>query len=79
MSKLEEINLPFRQQELAKNRYSYNNEYNPGSKDVKSDGDNYGKDTNNGDTGSLDDIKARKTLLAKNKFSYNKEYNQGTA
>jgi hypothetical protein len=76
MSRLEDISLPFRKIEIARNEFDYNDEYTTGNPDELSP---IGKDTNNGETGSAVDIATRKNLVTKNKFNYNNEYNQGTA
>jgi len=79
MSRLEEVNAPLRNKELAKNPYSSNVPYSAGHPDALSTGDEQGKGENNGSIGSSTDIKTRETLLAKNKFTPNKEYNDSTA
>jgi len=79
MSRLEDISVPFRKTEIAKNTYDNNDQYNSGNPNALSDGDEKGKGKMNGDVGSATDIKVRNTQLAKNRFSKNKEYNAGTA
>jgi hypothetical protein len=79
MSRLEGISKPYRDQELAKNRYSLNDEYNVGNPDALSTGDELGKGEYNGNVGSATDIKTREQLLAKNKYNSNAEYYAGTA
>jgi hypothetical protein len=76
MSRLEDISLPFRKCEVARNDFDYNDEYTTGNPEELSP---LGKDTNNGETGSTCDIKKRKELIAKNKFNPNREYYAGTA
>jgi len=79
MSRLEEVNLPFRTQQLAKNDYNNNDEYVAGNPDALSTGDEQGKGEFNGQVGSATDIKTRKVLMTKNKYNKNREYNAGTA
>jgi len=71
MSKLEDVSVSYRNQEVAKNRYNYNKPYTIGNPDELSP---IGKDENNGQVGDTNDIKARKTLLAKNKYNAKKGY-----
>ncbi len=79
MSRLEGESLPFRKKLVAKNHFSYNDEYNVGNPDALSTGDEQGKGENNGQVGGATDIKTRERLVTKNKYSYNKEYNDATA
>ena len=79
MSRLENVSAPFRKANIARNDYNSNKEYTNGSPDVISDGDEKGKELNNGQVGGTTDIKTRDKLIAKNKYNKNKEYNAGTA
>ena len=79
MSRLEDISVGFRKEEIARNDYNQNKPYVQGHPDALSTGDEAGKGEVNGSVGSATDIKVRKTLIAKNKFTPNKEYNLGTA
>jgi hypothetical protein len=79
MSRLEDVSLPFRKSNVARNDYDYNDEYNQGHPDALSTGDEEGKGENNGQIGGLTDIKTREKLITKNKFNKNREYNAGTA
>ena len=74
MSRLEDISVPFRKTEIARNEFNYNDEYTTGNPEELSP---VGKETNNGETGSATDIATRKTLIAKNAYNYNNEYNAG--
>jgi hypothetical protein len=79
MSRLEDMSVGFRKEEIARNDYNQNKPYNQGNPDALSTGDEAGKGEFNGSIGSATDIKVRKNLTAKNKFTPNKEYNLGTA
>lgn len=79
MSRLEDISLPFRKREIARNDYDQNDFYNAGHPDALSTGDEDGKGEVNGQVGGATDIKKRGTLLTKNKYTKNREYNAGTA
>ena len=78
MSKLEDISVPFRKCEIAKNTYDNNDPYTGGHSNALSNGDELGKGETNGQAGGATDIKARETMLAKNCFNKNREYNAGT-
>lgn len=79
MSRLEDVNVPFRKANLARNDYNNNELYNAGHADALSTGDEKGKGEVNGQVGGATDIKTREKLMAKNKYNRNKEYNAGTA
>jgi hypothetical protein len=79
MSRLEDISIAFRNQNLVRNDYKANDQYTLGHPDTLSDGDELGKDEVNGSVGSLTDIKTRERNLVKNKFNKNNEYNAGNA
>jgi hypothetical protein len=79
MSRLEDISVPFRKIEIARNDYDNNDQYNAGHPDALSTGDEQGKGEVNGEVGGATDIKTRKVLMTKNKFNRNREYNAGTA
>jgi len=79
MSNLEKISVSYRKSNLVKNDYSETDQYTNGHPDEISNGDEKGKDQNNGQVGSATDIKVRETLVAKNKFNKNKLYDAGTA
>jgi hypothetical protein len=79
MSKLEDLSISFRKENIAKNRYSNNNQYTVSHENALSTGDELGKGEVNGSVGSATDIKSRETLVTKNKYSKSKEYNAGTA
>ena len=77
MSKLEETNKVFRDNNLAKNvEYSDKKEYNQGHPNAISDGDEKGKNSGSdqGGIGSAKDITTRITLLTPNPY-WKKEYN----
>lgn len=79
MSRLEDISVPFRKQNVARNDYDNNDQYNTGHADALSTGDELGKGEVNGQVGGATDIKEREKQIAKNKFNKNREYNAGTA
>lgn len=79
MSRLEDMGVAFRKEEIAKNDYNSNKPYDQGNPNALSTGDEAGKGEFNGEIGNATDIKTRKILTAKNKFTPNKEYNLGTA
>jgi len=79
MSRLEDVSLPFRKVNIARNDYDNNDQYNVGHADALSTGDENGKGEVNGQIGSLTDIKQKEKLVAKNKFNKNREYNDATA
>jgi hypothetical protein len=79
MSRLEDMSVGFRKEEIARNDYNQNKPYNQGHPDALSTGDEPGKGENSGEVGGATDIKTRKTLVVKNKFTPNKEYNITTA
>ena len=79
MSRIEDKSLPFRKQNVARNSYDNNDEYNVGHSNALSDGDELGKGEVNGQIGGLTDIKTREKSMAKNMFNKNREYNVGTA
>jgi hypothetical protein len=79
MSRLEDVSLPFRKREIARNDYDQNDYYNVGHPDALSTGDEDGKGEVNGQVGGATDIKTRGTLMTKNKYTKNREYNAGTA
>lgn len=68
--KLGEIRDQVRPLMVSINRYNQNKAYVPGSPDVVSDGDTYGKEAE----GSSDDILARQSNLVRNFYSPNKPY-----
>jgi thiamine biosynthesis protein ThiC len=76
MSKLETVSAPFLKQEIAKNRFTSNKQYNVSNKDALSP---IGKGENNGNIGSAIDISDRATEIAKNKYNNNYQYNDSTA
>jgi len=75
MSKLEDMSVEFRDDQIKKNNYTQNDEYRPSHPDTLSDGDELGKDEFNGSVGSLSDIKARESMMKFNKYNRNNEYN----
>jgi len=77
MSKLEDYSKPFRDCTIVKNSYKCGEEYVSGHKNAISDGDELGKDENNGQVGSLTDIKQRSCSLIKNPYNSNKPYCAG--
>lgn len=79
MSRLEDINLPFRTCSIARNGFDNNDQYSLGHPDALSTGDEDGKGEMNGQVGGATDIKMRQCLATKNKFNKNYEYNSGTA
>lgn len=79
MSRLEDMSVGFRKEEIARNDYNQNKPYDQGNPDALSTGDEPGKGEFNGSIGGATDIKTRKTLVVKNKFTPNKEYNITTA
>lgn len=79
MSRLLENSKEYREQLLAKNFHSKENEYQIGNTRALSDGDEKGKGENNGSVGSATDIQKRNELIAKNKFSRNNEYDISNA
>jgi hypothetical protein len=79
MSRLEDVSLPFRKINIARNDYDNNDQYNVGHADALSTGDENGKGEVNGQVGSVTDIKQKEKLVAKNKFNRNREYNDATA
>lgn len=80
MSRLEDLSVPFRNENVARNDYGNNNKYEAGHPDALSTGDEAGKGEVNGQVGGATDIKARSAAIAKNKFQKGgKEYNAGTA
>lgn len=79
MSRLEDISAQFRDQQVAKNPYNKNDEFDASHPNAISDGDNKGKGENNGQIGSADDIRLRHQQLVKNKYNKNNEYNDSTA
>jgi len=79
MSRLEDISVPFRKSNIAKNGFDQNDEYNVGHPDALSTGDEFGKGELNGQVGGATDIKVRNSLLTKNKFNRNKEYDNASA
>lgn len=80
MSRLEDINKPFRECAIVRNDYNLNDEYKIGHPDSISDGDELGKDDNGkGTVGSATDIKMREKLMVKNKYNNNRGYCSGTA
>ena len=62
------VDIQNRMDNMARNRYASNNEYSMVNKDALSDGDEFGKGQvgDNGQVGSLTDIKTRTDLLGKN-------------
>jgi hypothetical protein len=79
MSRLEDVSLPFRKTNVARNDYDNNVPYEVGHPDALSTGDEDGKGEVNGQVGGATDIKTRYKLMTKNKFNKNREYNAGTA
>lgn len=79
MSNLEDVSLAFRNQNVVRNDYNNNNQYNVGSPEALSTGDEKGKGELNGQVGGATDIKTRDAEIAKNKYNKNREYNAGTA
>jgi hypothetical protein len=79
MSRLEDVSLPFRKSNVARNDYDNNDQYSAGHPDALSTGDENGKGEQNGQVGGTTDIKMRETLATKNKYNRNREYNAGTA
>lgn len=64
-TKLDEISGEFRKNNVSKNSYNENDNYNSSNKNAISDGDERGKDGKD-TVGGLTDIKSRKDLLNKN-------------
>jgi len=79
MSKLEDVSIVFRKENVARNSYNNNDPYEVGHSNALSNGDELGKGELNGQVGGTTDIKVRENLMAKNKFNKNKEYNAVTA
>jgi hypothetical protein len=79
MSRLEDLSVAFRNEQIMKNDYNANDPYTSSHSDALSNGDELGKDELNGSVGGLTDIKTRKSLLIKNKFTSNNEYNSSNA
>ena len=79
MSRLEDVSLPFRDQNVARNDYDNNDAYNGSHSNALSNGDEKGKGEVNGSVGGATDIKTREKELVKNKFTATKQYNASTA
>ena len=76
MSRLEDISLSFRKQNLVRNSYDPNKPYNVSHKNAISDGDELGKgEDSSGQVGGATDIKVRSVLMTKNNYNKNREYN----
>lgn len=71
---LADFSVQFRTEEIARNKYSNNNQYTETSKDALSDGDELGKGELNGSIGGRTDIAERSKELAKNIFTVNNQY-----
>jgi hypothetical protein len=79
MSRLEDVSLPFRKQNIARNDYDNNDQYTVGHPDALSTGDEQGKGQVNGQVGGATDIKERQKEVAKNKYNNNRPYDASTA
>jgi len=79
MSRLEDVSLPYRKQNVARNEFDNNDQYNVGHADALSTGDENGKGEVNGQVGGATDIKTREHSVARNKYNKNREYNDATA
>ncbi|MFW6219925.1 MAG: hypothetical protein ACOC33_03715 [bacterium] len=79
MSRLEESGEVYRKQQISKNIYDTNDDYNSGHPNAQSDGDAKGKGENNNQVGSSIDIQKRNELKTKNKFNTNNPYNDSNA
>jgi hypothetical protein len=80
MSRLLNVHSPgFRKTNMARNLYDDNNKYESGHERAVSDGDEWGKDENNGSVGGATDILKRTQSLARNTYSPNNEYNSSNA
>lgn len=79
MSRLLENSDEYRKEQISRNSYDYNDDYNVGHPNAQSDGDNKGKGENNNQVGSTADIQKRNEAKARNKYSYNNPYNDSNA
>lgn len=64
----------FRNDQLARNRFSKNDNYRPNHPDALSTGDEQGKELFNGSIGGRTDIITRNTSLGKNFYNKDKIY-----
>ena len=78
MSKLEDTNVGFRENNVVRNTYKTEDQYTSGHKNALSDGDEKGKGEKNSSVGSATDIKTRDASIAKNTYNKNKEYDAGS-
>lgn len=79
MSRLLDNSDDYRQEQMVRNKYKRDDNYDSGHENALSDGDAYGKGENNGQIGNDADIRMRDSLITKNLFDKNNEYNAGTA
>jgi hypothetical protein len=79
MSRLEEKSVAFRKQNVARNSYDNNDQYNVGHSNALSNGDEKGKGELENQVGGTTDIKSRETSMTKNRYNKNREYNDATA
>lgn len=78
MSNLEKVSLPYRKQNVARNAYDQNDNYEVGHSNALSNGDELGKGEVNGQVGGTTDIKSRETSEARNKYNQNRQYDAGS-
>jgi len=69
-----EYSAQFRTEEIARNKYTKNNEFGSSHPDAIADGDDLGKNENNGVIGSRTDISKRNELQSKNLYTINNPY-----
>jgi hypothetical protein len=79
MSRLEDSSISFRKNNIARNSYDNNDDYNVANPNALSTGDEKGKGENNNQVGGATDIKTREKLAVKNKYTPTNEYNSATA
>ncbi|MFW5847364.1 MAG: hypothetical protein ACOCVF_00395 [bacterium] len=76
--RLEELSKVFRENQLAKNIITNQDQYDEAHSHAVSDGDEHGKGELNNSVGGVTDIKTRESAMKKKKFTPNKEYNEST-
>ena len=77
MSRLDEISKQYRDCTIVKNNFKCGSEYVIGHPNTMSDGDEWGKEENDGQVGGATDIKVRSCSIVRNPFNNDKQYCAG--
>lgn len=78
-SRLLDMSVTFRKNNVARNDYDSEDQYNAGHANALSTGDEKGKGETENSIGSATDIKERKEEIAKNKYNSGKMYDASNA